>query len=167
MTKRHASLIPLTHDHHHALAQARKLIASADAGSEERRDAAAIFVRFYEDDTLLHFHEEEEILFPKLLEHVEQPPPELIQVLVEHVRIHGMVARLREAVAAGSPEGDELRTLGETLRSHVRLEENKLFPILEEAVTDDELRRVSFAERPRLGSLGEAERMSLREQRTL
>lgn len=149
MTRRSDALIPLTHDHHHALAQASVLIAASEEDSATRSGAAESFLRFYEEDTLLHFHEEEEVLFPKLLEHVQEAPPELIQVLVEHVRIHGMVARLRDRRGVGAPEGEQLRRLGETLRAHVRFEESRLFPLIERAVPEESLNEVSFARRHR------------------
>lgn len=131
MSKRHDSLIPLTHDHHHALTQARRLLEASEANAETRRETAEGFVRFYERDTLLHFHEEEEILFPALVEHIDRPPDELVRVLLEHVRIHGLVARLRNELTVAEPTSELLRDLGETLRSHVRLEERRLFPLIE------------------------------------
>ena len=152
MTRRHDALIPLTHDHHHALVQARALIAAAGTGDEERKRAGEAFIRFYEDDTLLHFHEEEEVLFPRLLEHVSEPPSELVQVLVEHVRIHGYVDRLRTSLSGGAPAGEQLKVLGETLKAHVRLEETKLFPLIERTVPADALESVEFAERDRSGT---------------
>jgi hemerythrin-like domain-containing protein len=149
MTKRHDALLPLTHDHHHALVQARRLIAAADADEKTRSEVAEEFLRFYEEHTLLHFHEEEEELFPRLLGRVEEPPPELVQVLIEHVQMHGMVQDLRDAAAEGAPSGEDLKKLGETLRGHVRLEENKLFPLIEEALSGGDLDRLEFAERDR------------------
>jgi hypothetical protein len=105
MAKRHQALIPLTHDHHHALVQARALIAASDSDPDTRMRVAKSFTSFYGKDTLLHFHEEEEVLFPRLLEHVEEEPAVLTRVLVEHVRIHGMVAQLKHALTSGAPSG--------------------------------------------------------------
>ena len=152
MTRRHDALMPLTHDHHHALAQARALIAGSRADEDERKRVDASFVEFYGRDTLLHFHEEEEVLFPRLLEQVEEAPSELIEVLIDHVRIHGMTARLRDALAEGAPAGEDLTRLGETLRAHVRLEENHLFPLIEAEVPEPELSAIEFAQRRRLES---------------
>jgi hemerythrin-like domain-containing protein len=149
MTKRSQALIPLTHDHHHALVQARALIAASDADPDTRTRVAKSFMSFYEKDTLLHFHEEEEILFPRLLEHVGEAPEVLSRVLVEHVRIHGMVAQLKDALTSAAPSGEQLKELGETLRAHVRLEENDLFPLIERAVPEADLGAVAFAERSR------------------
>lgn len=125
------------------------MIAAAGAEPAERMRVAGAFLSFYEQDTLLHFHEEEEVLFPALIEHVDEVPAELTQVLVEHVRIHGLVGRLRHASEAGAPDGALLGELGETLRSHVRLEENELFPLIERVVPASDLGRVTFAPRQR------------------
>jgi iron-sulfur cluster repair protein YtfE (RIC family) len=149
MTKRHEGLQTLTHDHHHALAQARLLIIASDKGDDERRSVAETFLSFFEADTLLHFHEEEEVLFPRLLEHVDDPPDELIRVLLDHVRIHGLVAGLRQALADGAPRGEQLKELGETLKGHVRLEEKELFPLIEQVVPESDLSLLSFAKRER------------------
>lgn len=149
MPKRHDALVPLTHDHHHALARARKLIAAARYGAPARREEAERFLDFYDGDVLLHFHEEEEVLFPHLLRGDDDPPPELARVLVEHVRIHGLVGSLRTSLTAGDPEPELLQTLGETLRAHVRLEEGVVFPLVEATIPQPVLESLSFAERDR------------------
>jgi hemerythrin-like domain-containing protein len=150
MPKRHDALLPLTHDHHHALVQARALIGGELSSPDARREIARTFIDFYRNDTLLHFHEEEEELFPRLLDSMDEPPPELTRVLVEHVRIHGMVARLEESLGSGAPTGEELRGLGELLRAHVRFEENILFPLIEASVGDSALNELEFAARKRV-----------------
>ncbi|MGH2808671.1 MAG: hemerythrin domain-containing protein [Actinomycetota bacterium] len=149
MPKRDPNLVPLTHDHHHALVHARRLIEAADAGPTSLMDEARSFLSFYENDTLLHFHEEEEVLFPRFLDAIEEPPPELTQVLIEHVRIHGLVTRLRDSLGEGEPDAAIMKLLGEMLRAHVRLEENKLFPLIEEHVAQAQLDSLEFAERQR------------------
>jgi hemerythrin-like domain-containing protein len=149
MARRHDALIPLTHDHHHALVQASALIAASDAEEPARVEAARAFLDFYRRDTLLHFHEEEEVLFPSLLESVGSIPQALISVLVDHVRIHGMVTRLKTAVEQGDVGSNQLRELGEQLRAHIRVEERELFPLIERSVPEEALRDISFAERKR------------------
>jgi hypothetical protein len=69
MTKRHESLIPLSHDHHHALAHARRLKAAASMiDMPERRRAADDFVNFYLGRLVRHFREGEELFFAPLVE---------------------------------------------------------------------------------------------------
>jgi hemerythrin-like domain-containing protein len=149
MARRHDALIPLTHDHHHALVQASALIAASEADEPARVETARTFHDFYRRETLLHFHEEEEILFPRLLESVDSVPQALINVLVDHVRIHGMVIRLKTAIEQGDVGTDQLKELGERLRAHIRLEERELFPLIERSVPQPVLGAVNFAERNR------------------
>jgi iron-sulfur cluster repair protein YtfE (RIC family) len=151
MTKRNEALIPLTHDHHHALGHARRLIEAAGSDSAAQcREARTTFLEFYENDLLVHMHEEEEALFPTYLDVVDEPPTELVQVLIEHVAIHGLVTRLRDGADA-SPDRDLLKELGETLREHVRMEEKVLFPLIEASVAGAQLGSLEFAPRNRAG----------------
>jgi type IV secretory pathway protease TraF len=101
MGRRHDALILLTHDHHHALVQASALIVASEADERARVEAARTFLGSYRRDTLFRFHEEADMLFPWLLDSIDSVPQALISVLVEHVRIHGMVTRLKTAVEQG------------------------------------------------------------------
>lgn len=159
--KRHDALIPLSHDHHHALAQARLLRRSADSDDADGRLARARdFLNFFSSETLRHFREEEELLFPMLLERADPPPEVLVQILIEHVRVHGLVRRLESEVEATSVERDTLRAIGELLQAHIRLEEGTLFPLIEELVAEQDLRRLTFRprSRPPTNSRGFSER---------
>ena len=67
--KRHPSLIPLSHDHHHGLVLAFRLREGlppnrkpADNPQEQAEDA----VRFFRDNLVAHFRAEEEALFPSI-----------------------------------------------------------------------------------------------------
>jgi quercetin dioxygenase-like cupin family protein len=124
--KRHPSLVPLSHDHHHALVEAKRLRAAADGDEAARADAADRFLRFYSTDTIRHFREEEERLFPLLAGHESDL---LVLALLEHQRLHALVARLGR-----SSDPELMRELADLLEGHVRLEERQLFPLIEETV---------------------------------
>jgi len=64
--KRHAALIPLSHDHHHALVEARRLRLAADR-EDDPEPAAAAFTAFFAAVSVPHFREEEETMFRSLL----------------------------------------------------------------------------------------------------
>lgn len=147
-TRRHDALMPLTHDHHHALAQARLLRQAGTLDQSERLERAAAFVEFFERDTLLHFREEEEELLPLLADHVEDREL-LVQILAEHLEIHRRVHGLRRGLVAGDVTAEDLVGLGELLASHVRLEEKKLFPLAESAVPEAALEGIALTERDR------------------
>jgi quercetin dioxygenase-like cupin family protein len=136
--KRHPALVPLSHDHHHALVRARELRRAATAGEEERRAAAARFQRFFADETSRHFREEEEQLFPLL----DGEPAPLVQALREHQRLRALVRRLGE-----DPSPETLVAVGELLEAHVRLEERVLFELLEREVPAERLERLALPPR--------------------
>jgi hypothetical protein len=142
--RRHPSLIPLTHDHHHALAQARKLQLAAGRDASDRREAAREIVGFFGADTLRHFREEEEIVFPLLLETSGEPPPELVRALVEHVRLHARVTGLKREIATDSVAETSLLEIAELLQGHVRFEEKQLFPLMEKLIAAEALDDVSL-----------------------
>jgi len=137
--KRHASLVPLSHDHHHALVEARRLGRAAEGMDTERCEAAADFIRFFSTETVRHFREEEEQLFPALVGQEDAAEPLLVQALLEHQRIHALVGRLEHALAADKVDAATMRELAELLEVHVRLEERQLFPLIEQVVSPDVL----------------------------
>jgi hemerythrin-like domain-containing protein len=148
--RRHEALIPFTHDHHHALARARRLrLAAASGGGEERRAAAEEFVGFFQDESLLHFREEEETLFPLVIDRADAPIDLLSRLLLEHVRMHRLVGRLRAEIEGGAPAAQTLQAIGELLAAHIRVEESELFPLMEQTVNDEDLRSIRLAPRNR------------------
>jgi hemerythrin-like domain-containing protein len=146
--KRHPALIPLSRDHHDGLVQAVRLRRAAKNGDASARLAAAReFVEFFRNDERLHLRDEEEELFPLLLRHVQSEPAPLREARVQHLQLEGFARTLDVAVVAGSVDRETLDAVGELLDAHVRLEERQLFPLIEELVPDDELRRLEFASR--------------------
>ena len=113
--KRHPALVPLSHDHQHALAWAARL----------RRHEANGFAEFYAFDLVRHFRQEEEAVFPLLAE-VGVEPPELTRALLDHQRIR-----------ARAPRPD--RELGDLIETHIRLEERFLFQTIERVVPAERL----------------------------
>jgi hypothetical protein len=132
--QRHPALIPLSHDHHHALSMGRRL--GAAAGDPE---AARAFATFFADDTTRHFREEEELVFPLL-------PPEhpLVQRAVgEHARLRALVAQLRRDLDA--PSGELMTRIATELEAHVRFEERELFEAVQAEAGAAELEAVRLA----------------------
>lgn len=139
MTKRHEALIPLTHDHHHALAQARRLadLANNDDAAE-RRNVANDFVNFYLGRAVRHFHEEEELFFPPLIE--DPASRELVlRAVTDHLRLHGLVRNLKRQISEGEVDPGTVAEISTLLTEHVRFEEKEIFPLVEERVPQDQL----------------------------
>src|SRR6266498_3165270 len=91
--------------------------------------------------------DEEEELFPLVLRHVQSQPAPLREARTQHLQLDGFARTLDIAVAAGSVDRGTLDAAGELLDAHIRLEERQLFPLIEELVPDDELRRLGLASR--------------------
>jgi mannose-6-phosphate isomerase-like protein (cupin superfamily) len=128
--KRHRALIPLSHDHHHALVEARRLRRAAESDGDPQ-DAVAAFVHFFRTSSVPHFREEEESLFP-LVAGEDEAQPLVVEALLDHQRLHALAARLQ----AGDEVRATMRELGRRLEAHVRLEERRLFPLIERLVSD-------------------------------
>lgn len=137
--RRHPALRPLSHDHHHGLVEARRLRRAADGEVAARREAAAAFLRFYSSETIRHFREEEETVFPLLVDEPDPAGELLTRAVLEHQRLHALVERLDRAVAAGDPRPELMRETAELLESHIRFEERTLFPFVEDTVAGERL----------------------------
>ena len=133
MPKRHPGLIPLSHDHHHALALALRCRKQAlgqmkPIGAEGLRLRASECLTVYATELNSHFEAEERILFPGMSVHV----PESEQLIAELVRDHETV-RLAIAKLQGTAGlGKVIFDLGDLLERHIRREERELFPMFEQ-----------------------------------
>lgn len=144
---RHEALIPLTHDHHHTLAQARCLKkVEAENDSATLRRAADDFLNFYLGRARHHFHEEEELFFAPLVDD-EVVGPLVARAVADHLRFHAQVRVLRRQLTTGDVSGELLGSIGELLEVHVRFEEQELFPLIESGIPGAELTELGTAGR--------------------
>jgi iron-sulfur cluster repair protein YtfE (RIC family) len=134
--KRHSALEQLSRDHHLALVVAQRLRRAGPKSAEEARTS---FLDYWHADGAEHFREEEEILLPAFAGYASPDQPVIARVLVDHVRIR----RLADEIAESTPSLAILHRAGEELERHVRREERELFPLLEQALPDDELARLA------------------------
>jgi iron-sulfur cluster repair protein YtfE (RIC family) len=139
--KRHQSLFPLSHDHHHALVQALNL--DKDGGGDDQaglREAAARFADFWKSALQRHFAQEEQIVLPLLEKYKAADAAEIRETLEQHSAIARLIDELNEKLARREMiEASLLTNLAESLRRHIRYEESELFPAVEASVPDDEL----------------------------
>ena len=148
MTRRHDGLIPLTHDHHHALAQTRRLKNAAKGDGHDLLGQSRAFLDFFHDETLNHFREEEEIVFPLAVE--DGRARELLaRALMEHLQIHALVSRLEVEIGKSRVAAESASELATALEAHIRFEEGKVFPLLEEVVAEDRLSEILLRLRAR------------------
>jgi len=145
--KRHPSLHALSEHHHHALVQAFLIARAAKEPLGRRRmllrRAARDFLRFWQRAGRRHFREEEEVLLPALARHVAlDTQPAVLQMLAQHADIRGRIEQLAAALVLGRNLEPTLTRLGRLLHDHVRLEENQVFPRIEAALSEKEMRRL-------------------------
>jgi iron-sulfur cluster repair protein YtfE (RIC family) len=142
--KRHRSLVPLSHDHHDALVQARRLQRAGE--DSDLTTLAAAFLRFFEAETVPHFREEEELLFPAVVGFDAAREP-LVRALLEHERLYALAALLRRSLAGPKAIAPIMHELGELLVAHVRHEERCLFPLIERLLDESTLAAIELHSR--------------------
>lgn len=142
--KRNESLHPLSQHHHFALVESLEIRRAQQLPPVKRaaqlRKRAAGFLRLWDKAGRTHFREEEEILLPAYARHVPlDQDPDVVRMLADHAFLRALVEEVRATLAANRPLDDALGTLGQRLRDHVRLEEDRIFPRIEQTLSEAEL----------------------------
>ncbi len=134
---RDPSLIPLSHQHHRALALCVRLQRALEAGPVEPRAWQAEAHQLYADEVQVHFVAEEKILFP-----AANRFPELT-ALVEELQVEHELLR-ENFVRAGEGKLDEagLAIFAQLLSGHIRKEERQLFEVLQQRLRPEELKNL-------------------------
>jgi hemerythrin superfamily protein len=145
--KRHESLHELSRHHHFALMEALYIRRAMNELPEKRalrlRKVAEKFVEFWEKKGKLHFREEEEILLPAYAVHVSlENDQDVIRMLADHALIRAKIGALILLLSKDESIETQLGDLEMLLQNHVRLEENIIFPRLEQTLTETELQHV-------------------------
>jgi len=142
--KRYKSLYSFSHDHHHGLILAQLIKKNAPKYKDlpNTIDGKVEYtIYFYNTELVKHFRQEEEILFPPAKGKDESLEKLIKEIVSEHKRIKSLVDSLKT-----SNECEEvLDELGNLLESHIRKEERKLFPGIENVLTDIELINIGKA----------------------
>lgn len=133
--QRSDALAQLSRDHHHGLVAAQRLRRATPENAQAARDA---FLDFWEPEGREHFRAEEELLLPMIAGHVPPTHEAVVRVLTDHVELR------RRALEIGA-DCTELHELGDRLHAHIRHEERVLFPLIEAALSTEELIRLAEA----------------------
>jgi hypothetical protein len=135
--KRSEALILLSRDHHHALDVARVL---GRADGSDLDEAVARLEAFWEPRGRQHFEIEEALILPAV-----PPGDEAWQEAAERVRSDHEWIRSHVAGLGDEPGVERAHELGRRLHDHVRFEERRLFGMLEQRLSEDELLRLGTA----------------------
>jgi hemerythrin-like domain-containing protein len=141
--KRDASLIPLSHDHHHALVRVFEIrqALTANTGLEAQVTRTR---EFFECNLKPHFRAEEEALLPALARFVGENDPMIARLTTDHRRLEAAIDQLE--TKAGT-----LAAFADSLESHIRFEERELFQRYQEDVPEQARRAVEGGIRRILG----------------
>ena len=134
--KRHASLVPLSRDHHRGLVMAQRLILGRstnprDDWPADRAQQAARLVKFFATDLRPHFEAEEAHVFPAAARALPDGGRRTRALIAEHETMRAMIREL-----AGDPASrlnERLIAFGELLRAHIHAEERELFQQMQAA----------------------------------
>jgi len=131
---RDPALIPLSHQHHNALAMCVlfKRSLESDSSPENLAKLARRAIDRYELELANHFEIEEQVLFPAC-----PPLPIISELLAEHRAIEALIAQLRTA-----PSAELLDRLCALLTAHIRREESELFEHVQRALPREVLDRL-------------------------
>jgi hypothetical protein len=117
--------------HHYVLEHARRLTAAVPENDAALADTARSFLAFWQGDASILFRKEEEVLLPVLARHEGSLREPVMRRLAEHAQIRGLVMELSDEAVRGEVRLETLRSLGEQLEAHVRLEEREVLRLIE------------------------------------
>jgi iron-sulfur cluster repair protein YtfE (RIC family) len=136
--KRDKALHILSHDHHHGLLLAQLIKKGSPKyknmpdTTETKKDYS---IRYYNDELIKHFEDEEKILFPVVKGKDDEINNLIEEIIDEHKKINQLINKLESDEDVEST----LDELGHILESHIRKEERNLFGKIQKVLTEDEL----------------------------
>jgi hypothetical protein len=137
--KRDPRLQRLSREHTQALMLAQHIERLGPAPAADAVETAySHAVAFWAAGLLPHFRAEEECLLARLLRHVPASDDRAQRLRRDHGDIESLVAQMRASNDA-STRSDALAAFAARLRTHVRWEEETLFPATESLLPSQEL----------------------------
>ena len=137
---RDRNLIPLSHQHQHALALCVQIDRSLQAGTADVEALQAQIRTMFNLEIRWHFAAEEQALFPAAADFAELKPL-VNQLLSEHALLCKYFARAQ----ARNLDGDGLREFARLLSTHIRKEERELFEGCQRLFSPEKLSAVGAA----------------------
>lgn len=148
---RDQSLIPLSHQHHHALAICVRIERAVQAGEFDVEAWQTELQQSYEQEIRAHFAAEEEELFP--LAGANETMRGLVRELADE---HAMLRACFEQAAQRAMTETDLQTFATKLAAHIRKEERQLFEEMQRAMSTAELSALGVRLAARLTQVNDA-----------
>lgn len=137
---RDKNLVPLSHQHQHALALCVDIERSLKFGDAPLTSLQDRIQNAFNDEIDSHFQAEEQVLFPAADTH-----DELHLLVSELLAEHTMLRSYRYAAMAFSMTPTDLLDFAAALSAHIRKEERELFERMQQLSTPDQLATIGSA----------------------
>jgi hemerythrin-like domain-containing protein len=137
---RDKSLIPLSHQHQHALALCVRIDRAQPIREEDLEAWLAEIEQHFSQEIQIHFVAEEDVLFP-----AARRFPELALLVEELLADHATLRELFLRAAARNMSAQTLPGFAQQLSHHIRKEERQLFERLQELMAPEELAKLGAA----------------------
>jgi hemerythrin-like domain-containing protein len=137
---RDKSLIPLSHQHQHALALCVRLDRALQAGEVDLEAWQAEIQQIVEQEINVHFATEEKEIFP-----AAEGFADLQMVVKDLIADHAVLRDLFEQAAHRMLDAAGLRRFADTLSQHIRKEERQLFEGLQKVLNPEQMASIGLA----------------------
>ena len=142
--KRHDALAPLSREHHGALilAQLLKNITTVYTGlPADVIGKAAYAIRFYNEELVKHFKEEEDIVIATITGIDAALDILANEIIAEHKDLRILFTTINDS----SDLSAHLEKIGNTLEQHIRKEERIFFPLVQQLCNQAQLATIENA----------------------
>lgn len=131
---RDKSLIPLSHQHQHALALCVRIERALPIAPADLAEWQAELAHIFDGEIKIHFAAEEHLLFPTARQFAE-----LVPLVDDLVSDHAWLRERFNHAIAKQAASDDIGTLARRLSQHIRKEERQLFERMQELLSAGEL----------------------------
>ena len=131
---RDTNLIPLSHQHQHALALCVRIDRAVQAGDADIRAFAAEIQQIFEQEIQFHFLAEESVIFPPAGEFAEMQVL-VAELIAEHTVLREFVGLARRLEL----DNTTLQKFAALLSRHIKKEERQLFEQIQQLMSPEEL----------------------------
>jgi|SRR5438270_10678880 len=136
---RDKNLIPLSHQHQHALALCVRIDRAVQAGDVDLPAWCAEIHQTFQQEIAIHFDAEEKVLFPAAVKAGLEP---LVKELLED---HSTLRQNFSRAATKSMDAPELHAFSGRLSAHIRKEERQLFEDMQRLISSTEMSELGAA----------------------
>jgi iron-sulfur cluster repair protein YtfE (RIC family) len=131
---RDKNLIPLSHQHQHALALCVRIERASPIPAGDIDAWQKEIAQIFQSEIHAHFAAEENLVFPAALQF-----DELQTLISDLISEHGELRQKFALAVAGSMGPNDVSALGQQLSAHIRREERQLFERMQQLLNNDEL----------------------------